>query len=214
MAVYYNENNPFCVEWLNNLIRDGLLPAGEVDSRSIQDVTPGDLRGFQRAHFFAGIGGWEYALQLAGWPEDRQVWTGSCPCQPFSNAGKKRGVNDERHLWPVFGRLIAECKPSTVFGEQVASKDGREWLSGVRSDLEALGYETGGADLCAAGVGAPHIRQRLWWVGDSYRPRPQGWLNVARRGAGKLFAGASGAFGGWPDGRHPERKTLSRAGRG
>ena len=164
---YYNEIDPFAAAWLRNLIAAELIPAGDVDERSIKDVQPGDLAGYVQCHFFAGIGGWSYALRLAGWPEDRPVWTGSCPCQPFSAAGKRGGVNDERHLWPEMYRLVRECGPATVFGEQVASKDGRLWLAGVRADLEALGYAVGAADLCAAGVGAPHIRQRLWWVADA-----------------------------------------------
>lgn len=164
MAVYYNEIDKYCVQWLKNLIDAGHLPAGDVDDRPIQEVKGKDLEWYEQAHFFAGVGGWPYALRLAGWPENRPVWTGSCPCQPFSAAGKRRGTADARHLWPEFNRLIAERTPPTVFGEQVASKDGRLWLSGVRSDLEALGYGVGAADLCAAGVGAPHIRQRLWWV--------------------------------------------------
>ena len=113
------------------------------------------------------IAGWSLALRYAGWPNERPVWTGSCPCQPFSSAGKRQGATDERHLWPAFQQLIAQCRPPTVFGEQVASKDGREWLSAVRYDLESLGYACGAADLPAAGVGAPHIRQRLWWVAES-----------------------------------------------
>jgi DNA (cytosine-5)-methyltransferase 1 len=164
---YYNEIDPFAAAWLRNLIAAGHIAAGDVDERSIVDVHPDDLRGYVQCHFFAGIGGWSYALRIAGWPDDRPVWTGSCPCQPFSAAGKQKGKADERHLWPEFRRLIAECNPATVFGEQVASKLGRDWLAGVRSDLEALGYAVGAADLCAAGVGAPHIRQRLWWVADA-----------------------------------------------
>jgi DNA (cytosine-5)-methyltransferase 1 len=130
-------------------------------------VQPSDLRGYTQAHFFAGLGGWAYALRLAGWPDDREVWTGSCPCQPFSDAGKRKGTADERHLWPDFHRLIAECSPATVFGEQVASKDGLAWLDTVSTDMENAGYAFGAADLCAAGVGAPHIRQRLWFVGHA-----------------------------------------------
>lgn len=163
---YYNEFDPFAAAWLRNLIAARHLPPGEVDERSIVDVRPGDLRGFRQCHFFAGIGGWPYALRLAGWPDERPVWTGSCPCQPISSAGKRRGHADERHLWPAFHALIAECRPATVFGEQVASADGREWFAGVRADLEALGYACGAADLCAAGCGAPHIRQRLFWLAD------------------------------------------------
>lgn len=163
---YYNDNDPKMAAWLRELIKQNLIPPGDVDERSIEDVTGADLKGYTQCHFFAGIGGWPEALRLAGWPADRPVWTGSCPCQPFSQAGKREGTKDPRHLWPEFHRLIAECRPSVVFGEQVASKDGRLWLAGVRADLEALGYAVGAADLCAAGVGAPHIRQRLWWVAD------------------------------------------------
>jgi DNA (cytosine-5)-methyltransferase 1 len=164
---YYNEIDPYAAAWLRNLIAAGHLPAGDVDERSIVDVRPGNLEGYAQCHFFAGIGGWPYALRLAGWSDDEPVWTGSCPCQPLSGAGQRKGHADERHLWPAFHRLVAECRPATVFGEQVASKDGREWLAGVRADLEAVGYAIGGADLCAAGVGAPHIRQRLFWVAQS-----------------------------------------------
>ena len=168
MTAYYNENDRFAVAWLKELISDGLIATGDVDDRSILDVRPADLAGYTQCHFFAGIGGWSHALRLAEWRDDREVWTGSCPCQPFSVAGKQAGKADkERHLWPTFHALIAECRPATVFGEQVASKLGREWLSGVRAEMEALGYAVGAADLCAAGVGAPHIRQRLWWVADA-----------------------------------------------
>ena len=164
---YYNEHDPKTAAWLRELIAARLIPDGHVDERSIVDVRPGDLDGFTQCHFFAGIGGWSYALQLAGWPEDRPVWTGSCPCQPFSSAGKQRGTADERHLWPVFANLIRERRPSTVFGEQVASAIGHGWLDGVRADLEREGYACGAAVLGAHSVGAPHIRQRLFWVADS-----------------------------------------------
>jgi DNA (cytosine-5)-methyltransferase 1 len=166
MPAYYNENDPKAAAWLRELIKCGHIADGEVDERSIVDVRPDELAGFTQCHFFAGIGGWSYALRLAGWPDDRPVWTGSCPCQPFSVAGKQGGTADKRHLWPEFFRLIAERKPPVVFGEQVASKAGRGWLAGVRADLEGMGYGVGAADLCAAGIGAPHIRQRLWWVAD------------------------------------------------
>ncbi len=164
---YYNDNDTKVCAWLRSLVSANLISNGEVDSRSIADVKPEDVAGYRRVHFFAGIGGWDYALQLAGWPDDRPVWTGSCPCQPFSCAGKGLGEKDPRHLWPEFRRLIAECHPPTIFGEQVASKAGREWLAGVRADLEALGYAVGAADLCAAGASAPHLRQRIYWVADA-----------------------------------------------
>lgn len=166
---YYNENNKKVAAWLERLVAAGVLPSGDVDSQSIVDVEPRDLKGYTQHHFFAGIGGWPYALKLAGWNTDRPVWTGSCPCQPLSCAGKGLGAEDERHLWPEFHRLIAEHRPSVVLGENVASKLGREWLAGVRLDLETLGYAFGAADLCAASVAAPHMRQRLFWVANANR---------------------------------------------
>lgn len=167
MASWYNENDGYAAAWLRNLIRDGELPDGIVDERSIVDVRGDDLRGFDQCHFFAGIGGWPRALRDAGWPEDRPVWTGSCPCQPLSVAGQRKGHVDGRHLWPSFHRLIAECRPASVFGEQVASKDGREWMAAVRADLEGDGYAVGCAVLPAAGIGAPHLRYRLFFVADA-----------------------------------------------
>ncbi len=164
MSAYYNEIDPFAADWLRGLIRAGHIAPGEVDTRSIEDVAPDDLAGFVQCHFFAGIGTWSYALRRAGWADDRPVWTGSCPCQPFSAAGKRKGTSDERHLWPAFFRLIRERRPVTVFGEQVASKDGLAWFDIVSSDLEGAGYAVGAVDTCAAGFGAPHIRQRLYWV--------------------------------------------------
>ncbi len=168
---YYNEIDAYCAAWLRNLITAGHIPAGAVDERDIREVRGDDLKGYRQVHLFAGLGGWGYAARLAGIPDDEPIWTGSCPCQPLSSAGQRKGHADERHLWPAFQSLIAECRPATIFGEQVASKDGREWLAGVRADLEDLGYAIGAADLPAAGVGAPHIRQRLWWVADANTDR-------------------------------------------
>ncbi len=164
---YYNEHDPQAAAWLEELIKQEHIPWGAVDTRSIEDVEPVDLEGFTQCHFFAGIGGWSLALSLAGWPTDRPVWTGSCPCQPFSTAGKGGGFDDERHLWPSFFWLIQQCKPATVFGEQVAGTAGASWFDLVSTDLEGEGYACGAANLAAASVGAPHIRQRLYWVGHS-----------------------------------------------
>lgn len=167
MTAYYNEIDPHAAQWLRNLIEAGHIAPGYVDERSIEDVYPSDLRGFTQCHFFAGIGVWSYALRQAGWSDDRPVWTGSCPCQPFSAAGKGTGFDDERHLWPAFHHLIKECKPAIVLGEQVASKDADPWIDLVHTDLEALGYAFGAVPFPSAGVGAPHIRDRLYWVADA-----------------------------------------------
>lgn len=180
MAAYYNEINKHAAKWLRQLIAHGHIAPGVVDTRSIEDVRPDDLRGFDQCHFFAGIGGWSLALRSAGWADDRPVWTGSAPCQPFSAAGLGAGFDDERHLWPSFRHLIRKRKPAKVFGEQVASKSALSWLDLVQDDLEASGYAFGAADLCAASVGAKHIRQRIYWVADSEwdeqpREEPCGW---------------------------------------
>ena len=164
---YYNDNDPKACARLRELIAAGEIAPGHVDERSILEIKPDDLAGFDQCHFFAGIGGWALALQWAGWPGYRSVWTGSCPCQPFSAAGKRKGAADDRHLWPVFARLIRECRPECVFGEQVESAIGLGWLDGVCADMEAEGYTVGAAVLGAHSVGAPHRRQRLYWVADT-----------------------------------------------
>ncbi|HGV3709365.1 TPA: DNA cytosine methyltransferase [Klebsiella pneumoniae] len=166
-AAYYNEIDPFAAQWLRNLIAAGHIAPGEVDERSIEDVTPDDLRGFTQCHFFAGIGVWSHSLRLAGWPDDRPVWTGSCPCQPFSAAGKGDGFADERHLWPHFFHLISERRPQHVFGEQVAAGNANVWFDLVQADLEGVGYAFGLVPFTSAGIGAPHIRERAYWVANS-----------------------------------------------
>lgn len=157
----YNEIDDHAADWLENLVRMGLIAPGVVDRRSIEDIRADDLRGFRQVHLFAGIGVWSYGLRRIGVPDDLPLWTGSCPCQPFSAAGEGGGMDDERHLWPALYHLIRECRPARFFGEQVASKDGLGWLDLVLTDMEGAGYTIGALDTCSAGSGAPHIRQRL-----------------------------------------------------
>ena len=201
MPAYYNEIEPYAAQWLRNLIKAGHIADGEVDTRSIVDVSPDDLRGFTQAHFFAGIGGWSHALRLAGWPDDRPIWTGSCPCQPFSVAGKGAGTDDPRHLWPHFHRLITAVRPPVVMGEQVAGAAGYGWLDGVRADLEAEGYASRGVDIPACAVDAPHIRSRLYWiasdVGDANNAGLEGQLRHGDGGSRREGeAGPVAAAGG------------------
>lgn len=184
-AAYYNEIDPFAAQWLRNLIAVGHIAPGEVDERSIEDVIPDDLRGFTQCHFFAGIGVWSHSLRLAGWPDDKPVWTGSCPCQPFSAAGKGDGFADERHLWPHFFHLISERRPQHVFGEQVASGNANTWFDLVQADLEGVGYAFGLVPFTSAGIGAPHIRERAYWVAESAGEQHQKLLPGLEKGNGK-----------------------------
>jgi DNA (cytosine-5)-methyltransferase 1 len=189
MTSYYNEHDEFAADWLRNLIKAGLIADGEVDTRSIVDVRRNDLAGFAQCHFFAGIGGWSFALRRAGWDDERPVWTGSCPCQPFSLAGAQKGFADERHLWPVWRELIRECAPSVVFGEQVASAT--DWLGLVRGELEAMGYAVGALPIQAASAGADHLRDRYWFVADADYEGSQGRGLLSER-SGERAAGQDG----------------------
>lgn len=225
---YYNEYDPKAAAWLRELIKAGQIAPGFVDERSITEVDPEYVKLFTQAHFFAGIGGWSYALRLAGWPDDRPVWTGSPPCQPFSNAGKQKGKADARHLWPVFFNLIRECRPANIFGEQVEAAIRTGWLDDLQDDLEAENYATGKIVLPACSVGAPHIRQRIWFVAerlaDTNDTRPQRWARVPERaneqpvGSGSLAVGladTNGKQNNTPDPRgfHAESCSEGRDGR-
>lgn len=214
MAALYNEIDPDAAHVLRALISEGVIAPGVVDTRSIKELTPDDVKGFTQVHFFAGGGLWSVAARLAGWPDDRPLWTGSCPCQPFSAAGKGGGVDDPRHLWPDFFRLIRACRPPVVMGEQVAGAPGYGWFDGVRADLAGEDYASRCVDIPACAVDAPHIRQRLYWiaVGDAERRGQHG----ARLpdGAGAQVPVAAGA-----DGREPVSASLGmvdapRLGRG
>jgi DNA (cytosine-5)-methyltransferase 1 len=186
VTAYYNEIDPYAAQWLRNLIDAGHIAPGDVDERSIVDVQPSDLSGYTQCHFFAGLGGWSGALRLARWPDNRPVWTGSCPCQPFSLAGAQKGFADKRHLWPEFRRLIEKRSPTVVFGEQVASATA--WLRGVRSDLEAVGYAVGAIPMEAASATADHYRDRFWFVADyDFQCASEGGLQ-----RGGQFSGTSG----------------------
>jgi DNA (cytosine-5)-methyltransferase 1 len=225
VTAFYNEPDPYAAAWLRNLIAAGHVAPGVVDERKIQDIEAWELATYTQCHFFAGVGVWSHALRRAGWPDDRPVWTGSCPCQPFSAAGQQKGFDDERHLWPVWFRLIEQRRPAIVLGEQVASA--LQWVDLVSADMESAGYAFGASDLCAAGFGQPgvggfHIRQRLYFVAmaDTDDAGSQGRDGVPER-AGECAAGPGGLDGGMADAMlagRTERGTIaghgSPAGRG
>lgn len=107
------------------------------------------------------------------------VICGGYPCQPFSTAGKRRGKEDDRHLWPEFSRLVAELRPSWVIGENVAGHVSMG-LDDVLSDLEGQGYACRSFIIPACALDAPHRRDRVWTIANSN--------NVLH--AGELDAGA------------------------
>ena len=204
MTAYYNECDPYAAQWLRNLIAAGLIAPGDVDERSIEDVKPDDLRGYTQCHFFAGIGGWALAARLAGWPDDRELWTGSPPCQPFSVAGKGRAQSDERHLWPHLFRLVSARRPAVLMGEQVAAAVGKNWLDGVLTDLESIGYACGAVVIPACAVNAPHRRDRLWFVAYAAGQRCDGERLLLRpeeagRDASQISETARGRASGFWD---------------
>ena len=164
MTVFYNENDPAAAYLLRWLSGDQTIPLGHVDDRSIKELKAEDVAKHTQCHFFAGGGLWSVALDLAGWPEDLPIWTASCPCQPFSAAGKGGGTDDPRHLWPDLFRLVRQARPGVIVGEQVSGKAGYGWFDGVRADLESEGYTCGAFDFPACAVNAPHQRNRLYWV--------------------------------------------------
>jgi DNA (cytosine-5)-methyltransferase 1 len=212
-SVYYNEFDPKAAAWLRELMEGGLIPAGDVDERSIIDVRAADLAGYTQCHFFAGIGGWSYALRLAGWPDDRAVWTASCPCQPFSVAGKQEGHTDTRDLWPAFWRIASERHPDRIFGEQVANSVGFGWIDRVRADVEKEAYALGIAVLGAHSAGAPHIRQRLYWVANAEHAQRRPEYPQYADAYGRNGSGGRGAPGWLAESMHAERRPLNGTGK-
>ena len=207
---YYNEFDKGAAAWLRELINAKLIPFGYVDERSITEVTASDVQGFTQCHFFAGIGGWSLALQLAGVPASTRLWTGSPPCQPFSTAGKQLGQFDERHLAPVFLNLVGKCKPPVLFGEQVAAAIGKSWMCDLQTHPEGEDYAVGFTVLPACSVGAPHKRDRLFFGAHNMaypdNTRPQGREGMSER-ADQQFAGAGSVESGLGDSDGSERPS-------
>ena len=228
MSILYTDHDEKVCAWLRELVEAGELPMGEVWCRDMTTVSAEEVSHFTQRHWCCGIGGWPLALKMAGWPEDMPVDTASVPCQPFSCAGQRKGQDDERHLWPVFYRLVLDLRPPVIFGEQVASSDvigkaggvasktpGRVWIDGVQSNMEEAGYAFGFALLGAHSVGAPHRRQRLYWVADMQRTGLEGHAGDERDGheSGRERANAAGhaaagcATGELADAAHTDRRS-------
>ncbi|MDE1170895.1 MAG: DNA cytosine methyltransferase [Verrucomicrobium sp.] len=212
---YYNEIEPYAAKWLRNLIAARHIAPGDVDERDVRDVRPADLGGYTQCHFFAGIGVWSAALRGSGWPDDVPVWTASCPCQPFSSAGRGLGFDDERHLWPHFFHLVRVCRPGVLFGEQVEKAIGFGWLDLVQDDLEGEGYAFGAVGFPAASVGAPHIRSRIYWMANANLPFPKRFREVFGDGKDQKGLRPGSSSGGVPDlvadSKNERRKRLENS---
>jgi DNA (cytosine-5)-methyltransferase 1 len=196
-AAYYNEIDPFAAAWLRELIRRNLICVGEVDERSIEVVQPDDLRGFIQCHFFAGIGVWSLRTQTSRMgqtidlfgqavaPVRRSLrwqgktlppvrWCASCP------ACWTDWLLRVLPLRPRMARGRSSPIPGTLETRRRAPPSALLWGTGceprrprVARTLFAhdagrsLGYAVGACDTSAAIVGAPHIRQRLYFVAQS-----------------------------------------------
>jgi len=159
MDLEHNEKVRFVRQWYkektgwNNLFHCEWNPFGQKvlkhywpEAESFNDITKTDFT--------------RYANRI-------QILTGGFPCQPYSTAGKRKGKDDERHLWPEMLRAIREIRPRWVVGENVLGLV--NWSGGlvfheVQADLEAEGYEVQPFLLPAAAVNAPHRRDRIWFV--------------------------------------------------
>ncbi len=97
------------------------------------------------------------------------IITGGYPCQPFSQAGRKKGEEDPRHLWPEYFRLIKECRPTWVIGENVSGHI-KLGLDSVLADLESEGYAVRTFSISAASIGSNHKRERVWVVAHTRQP--------------------------------------------
>ena len=186
----YNELDPVACAVLREAASAGVIAQGAVIERSIKDVTPDEIRDARQFHAFAGAGLWSVAARLAGWPDDRALWSASCPCQAESVAGKRLGPRDPRDLWPDFFALVDAVRPPVIVGEQVDAAVSSHWLDRTAADLENAGYAFRAVDIPACAVDAPHRRNRLYWVAvaDADRGGHRGRPEDAQRLSGRRDA--------------------------
>lgn len=138
------------------------------------------------------------------WRGKIDILTGGFPCQPYSVAGKRKGTEDDRHLWPEMLRAVREIQPSWIVGENVSGLI--NWSGGlvfeeVQTDLENEGYEVWANVLPAASVNAPHKRDRVWFVAFNAKCKPNGGHNT-RKGEGARMEMERNELGktGWNEG--------------
>lgn len=189
MTAYYNENDPYAAQFLRNLIAAGCIAPGYVDERDIRDVRADDLFAYIQCHFFADIGGWSYALRLAGWPDDAPGWSASCPCPPWSRARvwhtETAGKKDARDLWPTFFPLVKAVRPIRLVGEQVAGKKVQPWIKRTKADLQSIGYRVRDRTEKAHKRGSPQGRERFYFSADLGVPGRQGLVASGSIGAAR-----------------------------
>jgi len=145
------------------------------------------------------------------------ILTGGFPCQPYSSAGKRLGKEDDRHLWPEMLRAIREIAPKYVVGENVfglLSWNGGLVFNEVQADLEAEGYEVQPCVLPAASVGAPHRRDRIWFIAYS-KSKQSEWLQSKQREPGekkqKQFGGSDCRMGHGINTNTNDNRTLGNS---
>jgi len=145
-TIGYVEYENYCQKVIRQRITDGLLDAAPIF---------GDIR------TFISDG---YAKAYQGLVD---VVTGGFPCQPFSVAGKRRGEDDSRNMWPFTRDTIRIVKPRWAFLENVPGLISSGYFGTVISDLAEIGYNARWTVLGAKDVGAPHKRDRLWIVANA-----------------------------------------------
>ena len=116
------------------------------------------------------------------------IVTGGYPCQPFSIAGSQRGEKDKRHLWPDMFRIVKECKPTWVIGENVSGHI-KLGLDTVLQDLESEGYSVRAFSISASSIGANHQRERVWIIAHSNME------NTRQHGGGSNLPGNTESLG-------------------
>lgn len=173
----YVEWDEYCQQVIAARVRDGYLPAAPIF---------GDIREFIKS------GG---AAEYRGFAD---VVTAGFPCQPFSVAGKQRGADDERNMWPATAEVIRHVQPQSVLLENVPGLVSCGYVGTVIGDLAAMGYVGRWGVLGAIDAGAPHRRDRLWIVANAQRNEREQPRNRETGRVGRVIESIPWD-GGWED---------------